>query len=100
MKDHTAGTVTKSCRNEMIYHTAGTVTKSCRNKMKYHTAGTVPKSCRNKLKYHTVGTVTKSNKNIVVRGNIDAPHTQIHDHSLSCLGTSTLIKRGGVKLVL
>lgn len=37
---------------------------------------------------------------ILNRGKIDTPNTKIHDHSLSCLGTSTLIKRGGDKLVL
>jgi hypothetical protein len=33
-------------------------------------------------------------------GNIDTLNTQIHDRSISCLGTVTTIKRGGVKLVL
>jgi len=42
----------------------------------------------------TVGTIPKSNI------KIDTPNTQIYDHSLSCLGTGTLLKSGGVKLVL
>ena len=78
----------------------------------------------NKMKneqYYTVGTVLKSKKNIVEIlidwcltptsavfqlyrgveiGNIDTLNTQIHDSSISCLGTVTTIKRGGVKLVL
>ena len=33
-------------------------------------------------------------------GNIDTLNTQIHDRSISCLGTVTTIKRGGVKIVL
>ena len=36
---------------------------------------------------------------IVERGKIDNPNTQIHDHSLSQLGTDTPIKSGGVNLV-
>jgi hypothetical protein len=34
------------------------------------------------------------------KGNIDSPNTQIPDHSLSCLGTDTSMKSGGVKQVL
>ena len=41
----------------------------------------------------------KSNIRIVERGNIDTPKTQIHDCSLSWLGTGTLIQSDGVKLV-
>ena len=51
-------------------------------------------------KYHYVGTVPKSNRKIVERMKIDTRITQIHDGSLSTLGTATSIKRGGVKLVL
>jgi len=53
-------------------------------------------------KYYTVGTVSKSSKTkIVERGNIDTLNTQIHDRSISCLGTGTSIKQcGGVKLVI
>ncbi len=51
-------------------------------------------------KYHIVGTIPKSNIEIEERGKIDAPNTQIHDHSLFWLGTGTSIKCGGVKLVL
>ena len=40
-----------------------------------------------KKKYHTVGTVQKSNRKILERGIIDIPNTQIHDRSLSWLGT-------------
>jgi hypothetical protein len=50
--------------------------------------------------YHTVGTVPKSNIKIVERGKIDTLNTLIHDCLLSCLGTVTSIKSGGVKLVL
>jgi hypothetical protein len=46
-----------------------------------------------------VGTIPKSNIKIVERGKIDIPKTQIHDYSLSWLGTDTSIKSGGVKLV-
>ena len=51
-------------------------------------------------KYHTVETIPKLNIKIVERGKIDTPNTQIHDPSLSWLGTGTLIKSGRVKLVL
>ena len=50
--------------------------------------------------YHTVGTVPTFNSKIVEKGQIDTPNTQIHDHSLSWLGTGTSIKSGRVKLVL
>ena len=36
----------------------------------------------------------------VERGKIDTPNTQIHDSSLSWVGTGTSIKSGGVRLVL
>jgi hypothetical protein len=52
---------------------------------------------RNK-KYLTVGTVSISNWKIVENDKIDTPNTQIHDHSLSCIGIS--IKCAGVKLVV
>ena len=39
----------------------------------------------------SVGTVLKSNGNTVERGNIYTINTQIHDHSLSWLGTGTSI---------
>ena len=51
-------------------------------------------------KYQTVETILKLNIKIVERGKIDTPSTQIHDPSLSWLGTGTLIKSGRVKLVL
>ena len=51
-------------------------------------------------KYHTLGTIPKSNIKIVERGKIDTSNTQIHDRSLSCLGTSSSITSGGLKLVL
>jgi hypothetical protein len=35
-----------------------------------------------------------------MKDKIDTPSTQIHDRSLSWLGTGTSIKSGGVKLVL
>jgi hypothetical protein len=40
----------------------------------------------------------KSNRKIEERGKIATPNTQIHDTSLSWLGTSASIKRGGVEL--
>jgi hypothetical protein len=51
-------------------------------------------------KYHTVGTVPKPNRKIVERAKINTPNSLIHDHSLPWLGTGTLLKSGGVKLVL
>ena len=35
-----------------------------------------------------------------IQNEIDAPNTQIHDRSLSLLGTGSSIKSGGIKLVL
>jgi len=40
--------------------------------------------------------VLKSNRKIIKRVKIDAPNIQIHDCSLSWLGTSTSIKVTGV----
>ena len=51
------------------------------------------------MKYHTVVTIPKWNIKIVEGGNIDIPNTQIHDRSLSGLGTGTLIKSVGVEPV-
>ena len=68
------------------YHTVGTI-------LKYHTVGTI-------LKYHTVGTIPKSNIKIVERVKMDTLYTQIHDRSLSWLGTDTSMNDRGVKLVL
>ena len=49
-------------------------------------------------KKHIVGTVPKSYSKFVERGkNLN---TNIHDNSLSWLGTGTSIKSGRVKLVL
>jgi hypothetical protein len=53
-----------------------------------------------KTKNTTVGTAPKSNKKIVEKGKINTNHTQLHDHSLSWLGTGTSIKSGRVKLAL
>jgi len=51
-------------------------------------------------RYHTVGTIPKSIKTIVERVKIETPNnTQIHDNSLSWLGTGTSIKSGGGNLV-
>jgi hypothetical protein len=47
--------------------------------------------------YHTVRTVPKSYRNILERGKIDTPNTQLHDRSLSQLGTK---KSDGATLVL
>jgi len=53
---------------------------------------------KNKNKKNTtVGTIPKFNRKIVERGKIDTSRTQIHDHSLSWLGTGTSIKSDGVK---
>jgi hypothetical protein len=52
----------------------------------------------NNKKYHTVGIIPKSNIKILERGKIYTSNTQIHDRSLSFLGTDTSIKSGGVKL--
>ena len=46
-----------------------------------------------------VSLILKSTRKIVERIKIDNPSTQMHDCWLSWLGTGTLIKRGGVKLV-
>ena len=42
-------------------------------------------------KYDTFGTIPKSNIKIAKRGKIDSLTTQIHDRSLSWLGTGTSI---------
>ena len=49
-----------------------------------------------KQKYNNVGTVSKSNRKMVEIGKITTHSTQIHDYSLSWLGTGILIKCGGV----
>jgi len=36
---------------------------------------------------------------IIEKGKIDTPNMQIHDPSLSWLGTGTLITSGGIKLL-
>ena len=77
LKYHTVGIVLK-------YHTVGIV-------IKYHTVGIV-------LKYHTVGIVPKSNWKIDKRGKIDTSNTQIHDSSLSKLGTCNSVKSGGLSV--
>jgi len=46
------------------------------------------------IKYLNVGTPPKSNIKIVERGKINTHSTQVHDRSLSCLGTSISIKSG------
>jgi hypothetical protein len=47
-----------------------------------------------------VSKLTKCNRNIVERGRMDTPNIQIHDCSLSWLGTGTSIKSGRIRLVL
>jgi hypothetical protein len=47
----------------------------------------------------TVATIPKSNIKIVERGKIDATNTQVHERSLSLIGTGISIKGGGVKLI-
>ena len=51
-------------------------------------------------KYHIVRKIPKSNIKIEERATIDHSNTQIHDCSLSWLGTGTSITSGGIKLVL
>ena len=47
-----------------------------------------------KQKCHTFGTVPKSNRtNRRNRGKLDFPNTQMHENSLSCLGTGSSIKK-------
>ena len=53
---------------------------------------------RKAKKYHAVGTVPNSNRKILESGKIDIPNTQIHDRSLSCIGTGISIKIYLVKL--
>ena len=45
--------------------------------------------------YHTVGTVQSSNRKILERVKINTPNTQIHDRSLSSLGSYTSITSVG-----
>jgi len=54
---------------------------------------------KNKTNYHTVGTIPILNIKIVDRGKFENPNTQIHDHSLSWLGTITSNKCVRVKLL-
>lgn len=49
---------------------------------------------------HTVGTFQKFNGKIAERDKIDTPKSQLHDISLSLLGTDTSIKGDSAKLVL
>jgi hypothetical protein len=49
-------------------------------------------------KYHTVGTTTQSNVQILKRGEIDTPYTQIHNCGFSLFSTGTSIKSGGVEM--
>jgi hypothetical protein len=44
-------------------------------------------------KYHTTGTFPKSKREIVERGKIDTHNIQIHDCSLSWIGTDTSINK-------
>ena len=39
---------------------------------------------------------SKCNRKVGERDNIDAPNIQMHDSSLSWIGTNTLVKRGEV----
>jgi len=54
----------------------------------------------NSRKKTPVRTVQKSNRKILERGKIDTLKTQIHDRSLSYLGTGTSIRSSEVKLDL
>jgi hypothetical protein len=51
-------------------------------------------------KHHTAGRVPKYNRKVVERDKIDTLTHNCMTLSLSCLGTGTSIKSGGVKLVL
>jgi hypothetical protein len=51
-------------------------------------------------KYHTIGTTTQSNVQILKRGEIDTPYTQIHNCGFSLLSTGTSIKSCGVEMAL
>jgi hypothetical protein len=55
-----------------------------------------------KTKYSTVtvGTISKSNIKIVERGKTDSPSTQIHDRSISWLGTDTSKKKQDIWQIL
>ena len=48
--------------------------------------GFIENKMKTKIKYNTVGTVQQSNRK---RQNKDTTNTQIHDYSLSWLGTGT-----------
>jgi hypothetical protein len=52
-----------------------------------------------KKKYYTVGTVPKSNRKIVER-NKTISLSEMHNLSLSSVGTGTPIKHGAAKLIL
>ena len=52
------------------------------------------------MHYRTVETDPKSNRTIIERGKIYTLNTQIHDHSLSWLGTGTSIQSGGVRIIV
>ena len=67
----------------------------------------INKSDANKSKNKNKNTIVILSENfqnpiakIIERDKIDTPNTQIHDRSLSCLGTGTSIKSGRVKLIL
>jgi hypothetical protein len=45
-----------------------------------------------KQKYHPVGMIPKSKFKIVRSNKIDTPNTQVHDRSLSWLGTAVFIQ--------
>lgn len=49
---------------------------------------------------HLFGTVLNPDNKIIENVKIDTTNTQIHDGSLSCLGTYTSITIGVAKLVL
>jgi len=46
---------------------------------------------------NTVGTIANSNIIVVEKDKIDSSSAQIHDRSLSWLGTATSIKYGRIK---
>ena len=58
------------------------------------------KTRKAKKKNETVGLIPKSNIKIVERDKSGSPNTQLHYRSFFWLGTDTVLKSGGVKLVL
>ena len=56
----------------------------------------IPNNKMKNKKYHTITAIPQSEIKIVERRKINTPSTQIHDGSLSWLGTGTSIKVVGL----